>query len=221
MGTLFKDFGLPGSGAPSGAAAASGGAPAAKRHRTAGSSNGGVDVDTIIRTMAELTCITAAKVRTLENHCYLTWILPATSLLFVRLLETGRTYNEKGRQDKKHTMGSPHISFAAALVEYVAEATTTPQADKDTLKAFATRHKSGTELGQSIPVVRKSFTHAKQGRVVVGLDARAIQEGIGEILKRAFVAEEGELKIGDAPRGPKEREIAAHFNFGPESREFG
>ena len=156
---------------------------------------------------------------TLENHCYLTWIIPATATLFVKLIETGRAYNEKARQDKKHGMGSPHVSLAAALTEHILAADTTSAPDKVTLKAFGDRHTTVAELGQSIPVVRKSLTHAKHGRVVVGLDARAVTEGIGEILKRAFTAESGELKIGDAPRGPKEREIAAHFNFGPESRE--
>ena len=217
---MFGSMGLARPGASTGAAASHGTGHPLKRSRF-DQAAGGTDNDNILRTVAELTCINSAKIRTLENHCYLTWIIPATATLFIKLIETGRAYNEKARQDKKHGMGSPHVSLAAALTEHILEAPTTPPADKEALKKFGDRHTTVAELEQSIPVVRKSLTHAKLGRVVVGLDARAVTDGIGEILKRAFTAEQGEIKIGDAPRGPKEREIAAHFNFGPESREQG
>ena len=79
------------------------GEPPPKRGRTsAGSASGGTDDDAIIRKMAALTCINSAKIRTLENHSYLTWILPATAALFVKLVETGRAYNEEAKKkDKK------------------------------------------------------------------------------------------------------------------------
>ena len=110
-----------------GAAAAAG--PSLKRNRTsAGSASGGTDDDAIIRKMAELTCINSAKIRTLENHSYLTWIIPTTSPLFVKLVETGRAYNEEAKKkEKKHTMGSPHISLAAAILEHIQEASSTPE----------------------------------------------------------------------------------------------
>ena len=224
MPDLFKGISLatPRSGGP--AAAAAGNAtekgPPYKRQRPQAPP---LDVDKdweVLRKVANLACVSAAKIRTLENFCYFTWILSATAPIFVILLDTGHAYSEAARKDKNHAMGSPHISLAAALINYIVEASSTPQPDKEALTEFTKRHKSATEIGQSIPVVRKSYTYQnKSARVVIGLDPQAITDGIGEILKRAFLAEGAEMKTGDAPKGPLERDIAAHFSFGPDSRD--
>ena len=91
--------------------------------------------------------------------------------------------------------------------------------DKEILTKFSDTISSNTELGLAIPVVRKGTTHDKRGRVVIAFSARTLVAGVGDVIQRAFLIEGAELKVGDAPRGPKERQIASFFNFGPEARE--
>ena len=189
------------------------GGPAQKRAR----GSGGDGEDGIIKAMAELLLINSAKIRTLENATYYTWLIEATNPLFVALVEKGKYYSNAVKQ-RNHTMGSPHVHFAGALLEYVRLHKDTPEADKALITKFGAACTSPEALALAMPVVRKSVTFAKKGRIVLGLDGPTKMLGLGEVLLRALAKEGAELKVGDAPRGPKEREIAVHYAIGQEGR---
>ena len=138
---LFQNMGL----ASADGAAAPGPGPAPKRPRGLGGAAPD-GIEQIAKTMAELLCINSAKIRTIEGALYFTYIIGADQPMFIKLLETGKNYNEGVRGKKDHKLGSPHISLAGCIISHAH--TIVDDNDKETQTKFSeTIKNTGRRVG--------------------------------------------------------------------------
>jgi hypothetical protein len=132
----------------------------------------------------------------------------------------GKLYFDAVKGKKRHNLGPPNGHMGCSIVTQIySELRETDTREREAMMEFSRRFPGILEVATEMPVVRWGKTYEKKTRIVVGFGHTAKTLGI-DLLYLAWMNKHGaEQKIGEAPRGPKERKVIELLGLGRQEEE--
>ena len=196
---------------PIGSGAASNGSQA-KRPRGNGLAATQDDNDEKMELFADSIDNIFSRLRTLESAVGFTIQMLAEKAPITSAKSQMGAYNDHVKQQGKgHNMGSPHGDGAYGLYMSLGGITALTSDESDELTAFASEFSDAKKMGRAITLFRISQCYDKKYvkiRMAFSEDLMWKHSSIPALTKRLLENHfGGDLKSGDAPRGPRERKI--------------
>jgi len=208
---MFKGaIGGSGAAAPQGAKRARG--PATAQGSGGGASALGPDSDKRMLCLAKGQLNIFGRIRTVEAGTQKTYTGDKTHQYFSAPEEAIKNYSDTAKaQGRGHKLGSPHAHGAAAMINAMSD-TSIEDHERKILTDFQQIAGDVAAVGTHIPIFRVSPCHDNNlFKIRITFSAEAQEVNLHKLVNKLMIAMGAELKTGDAPRGPNERELMTLF----------
>jgi hypothetical protein len=191
--------------------------------RTGGSSSGGGgDFQSEVNSLVGKGLLNLfGSMRTTEAAIFMVATGPADKSIVIKAKEQTNAYAAAVKGNPKHNLGSPHAYAAAGIMTSLWERHDLLPADKTNLGNFS--KKIGADVkgnGVHIPVCRIARAYGNNmAKVKMCFSDQAKSHDLPNIIKKYMVIDGFDVKIGDAPMGPLERQLIDKLNLRPDAPE--